>query len=221
MLSRLFPAVSASGLVTTGVEAAPGQQAAGATRYPPRDPSLPVQPLGAIAGAQPELMAMLRLHAAVESGVFNGRFGAPIAQVAGRVNVLPGSVSAEFAGSGGPFRAALETAVAFFRASDGRIFSGALGVEARHLLEPRWRYLCFVAGLLFPLGRPLRQMTVIGAAGEACPRASTAQIVRASLLATGATATRYGRRCGHVGPVGPSLALITTAQAPCMRRVRR
>lgn len=109
---------------------------------------------------------MLRLHAAVEPMLFERRFAAPIDRVAERVNVLPGSASAEFAGSGGLFRAALETALACFRASDGRIFTGALGVEERHTLEPRWRYLCFVAGLLFPLGRPLRQMTVVGAAGE-------------------------------------------------------
>jgi hypothetical protein len=127
--------------------------AAGHVRYPPRDPGLPVQAPAAIVGAQPELMAMLRLHAAVEPALFDSRFCEPVERVAAHVNVLPGSASAAFGGAGGLFRAALETAVACFRASDGRIFTGALGVEARHQLEPRWRYLCFLAGLLFPLGR--------------------------------------------------------------------
>jgi hypothetical protein len=136
-------------------------------RYPPRDPGLPVLPPPAIVGAQAQLMAMLRLHAAVEPAVFECRFAGPIERLADMVNVLPGSASMEFAGSAGLFRAALEAAVACFRGSDGRIFTGDLGVEARHLLEPRWRYLCFVAGLLFPVGRPLRQMTVVGAGSEA------------------------------------------------------
>lgn len=135
-------------------------------RYPPRDPGLPVQAPAAIVAAQPELMAMLRLHAAVEPALFDRRFAAPVDRVAAQLNVLPGSPSAAFGGAGGLFRAALETAVACFRGSDGRIFTGALGVEPRHLLEPRWRYLCFLAGLLFPLGRPLRQMTVVDGEGE-------------------------------------------------------
>ena len=139
---------------------------AGHVRYPPRDPGLPVQTPAAIVGAQPELMAMLRLHAALEPALFDSRFCAPVERVAAHVNVLPGSASAAFGGAGGLFRAALETAVACFRGSDGRIFTGALGVEARHQLEPRWRYLCFLAGLLFPLGRPLRQMTVVDGEGE-------------------------------------------------------
>jgi hypothetical protein len=165
---RLIPSArSASISVPTSDAAPPGRNIPEDIHYPPRDPGLPVQPAEVIVRTQQELLDMLRLHAALTPAQFETRFGGPIGRLAERVNVLPGSASAAFAGAGGLFRAALETAVACFRASDGRIFTGALGVEARHLLEPRWRYLCFVAGLLLPLGRPLREMLVVDAAGAA------------------------------------------------------
>jgi hypothetical protein len=131
-----------------------------AVAYPPCDPGLPVQGAQALLRDQRELMSMLRLHAALPPAVFESRFGQAVARVAGYVNVLPGSASAGFAGAGGLFRASLETAFTCFRASDGRIFTGALEVEERHRLEGRWRYLCFAAGLLFPLGGALGNMAV-------------------------------------------------------------
>ncbi len=133
--------------------------------YPPCDPGLPVQHPDTLMRDQQELLAMLRLHAALPPEIFEARFAQPLARVADYVNVLPGSASDGFAGAGGLFRAAAETAFTCFRASDGRIFTGALGVEARHRLERRWRYLCFASGLLYPLGGALGSMSVMDSQG--------------------------------------------------------
>jgi hypothetical protein len=133
--------------------------------YPPCDPGLPVQHPDTLIRDQQDLLAMLRLHAALPPEIFEARFAQPLARVADYVNVLPGSASDSFAGAGGLFRASAETAFSCFRASDGRIFTGALGVEARHRLERRWRYLCFASGLLFPLGGALAAMSVMDTHG--------------------------------------------------------
>jgi hypothetical protein len=134
--------------------------------YPPRDPGLPVQEPSTLVSDQSELLDMLRLHAAASPALFQTRFEGPIARVASYINLLPGSSTASFSGAGGLFRAAVETAFSTFRASDGRIFTGSLGVEDRHRLEARWRYVCFVAGLLYPIGGALSSMSVVDANGR-------------------------------------------------------
>lgn len=134
--------------------------------YPPRDPGLPVQDPSSLVADQTELVDMLRLHAASSPALFRTRFEDPIARVAAYINLLPGSANSSFSGAGGLFRAAVETAFSTFRASDGRIFTGSLGVEDRHRLEARWRYVCFLAGLLYPLGGALGSMSVVDANGR-------------------------------------------------------
>lgn len=134
--------------------------------YPPQDPGIPVHEPQTLFADQHELMAMLKLHAAATPEQFAARFCGPIERVAEFVNVLPGSASASFSGAGGLFRAAVETSFSAFRASDGRIFTGNLGVEDRHRLEGRWRYVCFAAGLLYPLGGALASMAVLSSDGR-------------------------------------------------------
>lgn len=134
--------------------------------YPPRDPGLPVEDVTGLFDGQAELLGMLRIHAAESATVFEQRFLGPIRRMAEYVNSLPGSSSDLFAGSGGLVRAGVETAFTCFRASDGRIFTGDLGVEERHLLEGRWRYICFCAGLVYPLGGALASMSVVDSAGR-------------------------------------------------------
>ena len=109
---------------------------------------------------------MLSLHAAETPERFEIRFLGPINRLAGLINTLPATPTASFSGAGGLFRACLETAFNAFRASDGRIFTGALGVEDRHRLEGRWRYVCFAAGLLYPVGACLSAMTVLDSRGR-------------------------------------------------------
>ncbi|MDB5860183.1 MAG: hypothetical protein JWQ76_3872 [Ramlibacter sp.] len=135
-------------------------------RYPPADPGLPLLAADAILAANEDLIARLRLHAAVSPAQLQERFLLPLRRLALSINVLPATAAGLFSGEMGLFRAALESAFYAFQASDGRIFTGAEGVERRHALEGRWRYLCFLAGLLHPLGRPLERLVVASADGR-------------------------------------------------------
>ncbi len=134
--------------------------------YPPQDPGLPTSSPDVLLADQNDLLSKLRLHAALSPALFEQRLEGPIQRVAEYVGVLPGSATAAFSGAGGLFRASLEMAFGVFRASDGRIFTGDQGVEARHRLEKRWRYVCFCAGLLYPLGGALSRMVVLDGEGR-------------------------------------------------------
>src|SRR5206468_7449065 len=91
-------------------------------------------------------------------------------RLAQQVNVLPATATSLFAGEMGLFRACMEAAYFSFQAADGRIFTAAEGVERRHALEGRWRYLCFLAALLLPLGRTLERIVVTGPEGQVWQR---------------------------------------------------
>ncbi len=144
----------------------PVRSNSGAVHYPPQDPGLTCPSAKRMVDSQAEIASKLKLHAAVTPELYAERFATPIHNLAGIVANLPGSASGVFAGEGGMFRASLEMAFNCFRASDGRIFTGSSTVEERHLLEGRWRYVCFAAGLLYPLGAPLQNMQVINAQAE-------------------------------------------------------
>jgi hypothetical protein len=139
---------------------------AAAVHYPPQDPGLTCPSAKRMVDSQSEITSKLKLHAAVAPELYSERFATPIQNLAAIVANLPGSASGVFAGEGGMFRASLEMAFNCFRASDGRIFTGASTVEERHLLEGRWRYVCFAAGLLYPLGAPLQNMQVLNAKAQ-------------------------------------------------------
>jgi len=163
-LQRISPAVPAAH--PSAVPMSRGLAQREAVVYPPRDPGLPVEDVSGLCDGQAELLGMMRIHAAESPAVFEQRFHGPIRRMAEYVNSLPGSSSDLFAGSGGLVRAGVETAFTCFRASDGRIFTGDLGVEDRHLLEGRWRYICFCAGLVYPLGGALASMSVVDPEGR-------------------------------------------------------
>ncbi len=139
-------------------------------QYPPADTGLAVLAPDAILAANEELLRRLHLHAAVSEGQFESRFRAPLRRLAEHINTLPATASGLFAGEMGLFRASLETSFYAFQSSDGRIFTGSEGVERRHALEVRWRYLCFLAGLFYPLGRSLDLMAVTAADGSVWKR---------------------------------------------------
>lgn len=141
-------------------------QAARPPAYPPVDRGLPIATAIGVLAANQELMNRLRLHAAVEPDVFALRFEGPLLSLAEQVNVLPATASSLFSGEGGLFRAALEMAFYSFQAGDGRIFTGNETVERRHALEGRWRYVCFLAGMFYPLGKTLDNIVVTSEQGQ-------------------------------------------------------
>jgi hypothetical protein len=138
--------------------------------YPPEDQGLPLQDTMHLIEGNESLISRVRLHAATDRDKFELRFLSPIRNLAELINTLPGTSSSLFAGPGGLLRASLEMGFLCFQASDGRIFTGAETVEVRHKLEPRWRYICFLAGLLHPVGVPLVRMVVSSKSGENWPK---------------------------------------------------
>lgn len=138
--------------------------------YPPDDQGLPLRKVEDLIAGNESLISRIRLHAAADESKFDVRYLTPIKNLASLINALPGSSSSLFSGEGGLLRASLEMAFLCFQASDGRIFTGAATVEVRHKLEPRWRYICFLAGLLHPIGIPLVRMVVSSKGGESWPK---------------------------------------------------
>lgn len=138
--------------------------------YPPDDPGLPIRDHDYLLAGNAPLLNRLKLHAATSEAIYDQRFIKPIQRVAQHLSALPATSTSLFSGEGGLFCASIELAFLSYQASDGRIFTGDETVERRHKLEPRWRYFCFAAALLYPLGRPLSTMIVTSAKGEAWPK---------------------------------------------------
>lgn len=138
----------------------------GAIVYPPHDPGLPLVTSEDLVEAQAALLRRLKVHAAQSPALFEQRFLGPVRRTASYIGNLPATSDGIYSGPGGAFRASVDLAFATFQASDGRIFTGGLGVEQRHLLEARWRYVCFLAGLLWPVGVTLETLSVTSADGK-------------------------------------------------------
>lgn len=141
-----------------------------ALRYPPADAGLILIEPAAVVEANDDLVRRLRTHAAMDAKAFDERFLQPLQRLASFINVLPATASGLFSGEMGLFRAALECGFFSFQSSDGRIFTGADGVERRHLLETRWRYLCFLGGLFYPIGKSLERLAVVSPEGSVWKR---------------------------------------------------
>lgn len=144
----------------------PAPEAEVARRYPPQDGGFALLDPTKILATNEDILKRLRLHAALPEDAFRGRFLGPLERLASHVNVLPASATSLFSGELGLFRASLEMGFYCFQAADGRIFTGQEGVERRHALEGRWRYLCFLAGLMYPLGRTLERVVVTAPDGR-------------------------------------------------------
>lgn len=131
-------------------------------QYPPVDGGLPLASVEELMEGQADLIARVRINAAIPHKAFEDRYIVPIQNLASYILNLPATQDREYGGPGGLFRAALDLAFLSFQAADGRIFTGMLGVEDRHKLETRWRYICFAAGLLWPVGKTIESIRVQG-----------------------------------------------------------
>lgn len=126
--------------------------------YPPVDGGLPLASVDDLLLAQAALIARIKTHAAVAESIFEARYMKPIRSLAEYILNLPASQDDAYAGPGGLFRASLELGFGAFQAAGGRIFTSHLGVEERFKLENRWGYVCFAAGLIWPLGKTLESI---------------------------------------------------------------
>lgn len=144
-------------------------QRVGAPVYPATDAGIAYVPVDDVIATQDELLKRLYHLAGVGREDFERLYMAPIRNLAEHINLLPASEIGTHRGAGGLFRLCLEIAFFSRQASEGTIFSGGAGVERRRLLEPRWRYATWLAGLTVELHRPVAQMLVVSAEGEQWP----------------------------------------------------
>lgn len=93
----------------------------------------------------------------------------PITQLGTLVHSLPASESGAYCGAGALFRLCLEMAFYCQQATAGAIFSGHEGSEGKRLLESRWQYATFLAGLMAESHRVFAGMLVTTPADETWP----------------------------------------------------
>lgn len=172
--------------------------------YPPVDRGLALRTPQELLASNHALFDRLRLHAATDAARFEERYSAPLLRLAAHVNAVPGSASGIFAGEGGLFRAAIEMAFFSFQASDGRIFTGEETVERRHALESRWRYVCFLAGMLYPIGRCLDSLVVVSEQGQVWKKHHMGITDWAASVQAERIFATWGEAASDVANVGPS-----------------
>lgn len=207
---RRFTGKSAAPATSAPAAAAAAVAAPGVLRYPPADTGIALVSATDLVSSNADLMQRLRLHAAMSTEQFSARFEAPLMRLAEHINVLPASAAGLFSGEGGLFRAGLESAFYSFQASDGRIFTGSEGVERRHALETRWRYLCFLGGMFYPLGRTLERAAVANASGAVWKRHLGGLTQWAERCGAHRIYVSWGRvdEAHELGPSNASLALL-------------
>lgn len=178
--------------------------AAGAASAPSR---LLLQPPERIVAAHPELLRRLGQLAGAGESQFRQRFAAPLQRLAAHVNALPATPTGLFRAEGGLFRAALENAVLAFEQALARRFAAE---RAPPVLEARWRYLCFLAGLLFPLGRTLTRVAVHAPDGPAWQRHLGGLTAWAASVGAACVAVRWRPADGgeEIGPDSGTIILL-------------
>lgn len=128
--------------------------------YPAADPGFPVVSVDDLLASHKRLIKRLKECASTSDDEWERKFEVPIKRLAQWVHLLPATASGVYAEPGGILRQGIETAFFSYQASAGRIFTGEMSVEMRHMAEPRWRYGCFLAGLVASIQRPLGESII-------------------------------------------------------------
>lgn len=137
--------------------------------YPPSDYGIGYDSVETVIQSQSDILRRLRLLAGTDDNTFDQLYMTVIRNLAGHINQLPASESGTHNGPGGLFRLALEIGFYSLQASEAVIFSGREGVEKRRIIEPRWRYATFLAGVCLELHRPITSMIVVTPDGAEWP----------------------------------------------------
>jgi len=174
--------------------------------YPPSDFGIAYDPVDTVIQAQADILRRLRLLAGTDDSSFDRLYMTVIRNLAEHINQLPATESGTHNGPGGLFRLALEVGFYALQSSEAAIFSGREGAEKRRIIEPRWRYATFLAGVCLELHRPITSMIVVTPDGEEWP---AFQMSLGSWLATHNTDRFFVRwQSGNtsVGSVGQGAA---------------
>lgn len=141
----------------------------GAPVYPPIDGGVALGGPQVVLATQADMIRRLRLMAGTTNEEFDRLYGSVLTSLASYLDLLPASASGTHMGAGGLFRLALEIAFYARQASEGVVFAGRDGVEKRRILEPRWQYATFLAGMCCELYRPLSRMVIVTENGKEWP----------------------------------------------------
>ncbi len=137
--------------------------------YPPSDTGVTFYPAHQVLATQADLLHRLRLATGVGDDEYQRLYGTVITNLANGVNLLPATETGTHQGAGGLFRLSLELGFYSLQASEATIFAARAGVERRRLLEPRWRYATWLAGMCCELYRPITTMIVTAPDGDQWP----------------------------------------------------
>lgn len=137
--------------------------------YPPVDHGIPRVTVEALLDTQVDLLRRLRLATGTSDQNYEQLYGDVVRRLAQTVGLLPATETETHQGAGGLFRLALEMGFYALQSSESAIFAARAGVERRRLLEPRWRYATWLAGICAELYRPVTTMVVTTAEGLQWP----------------------------------------------------
>jgi conjugal transfer pilus assembly protein TraI len=113
-----------------------------------------------------EVIDRIRLTIGLDAADFEKDVQRVIQAYARFVHLLPATASAYFDRPGGLLELGLEVGFFALQGTDAHIFSGQSSISTRRVLEPRWRYATFLAGLCCELHRPLTCLVVAAADGR-------------------------------------------------------
>lgn len=115
------------------------------------------------------LLSRIRLTSGTSNETFEKLYTPLLVGHAEFVQTLPASRAKHHFEPGGLWQHSLEVALLSLQTADSKIFSGAEPVELRHIIEPRWRFAAFCAGLLLDIGMVISHMRVLSPKGEVWP----------------------------------------------------
>jgi len=130
------------------------------TSYPPVTEGLIAYPTESILATQAQLLERIRGESRSDEE-FEQRYWPVLVEFARYVHLLPASQAHHHAGAGGLLRHSLECALYALRASKTKIYGADQFPERRRMLQERFQYACFLAGLMHDAGKPLSDVKVV------------------------------------------------------------
>ncbi len=127
--------------------------------------AFPLRKIESLLDDEKSLIARIRLNSGVSNETFEKLYVPLLTRYADFIQTLPASRAKHHFTPGGMWQYSLEVALLSLQTADSKIFSGSEPVELRHLIEPRWRFASFCAGLLLDVGIVISHMRVLSPNG--------------------------------------------------------
>lgn len=128
--------------------------------------AFPLRGIESMLDDEKSLIARIRLNSGVSNETFEKLYVPLLTRYVDFIQTLPASRAKHHFEPGGLWQYSLEVALLSLQTADSKIFSGSEPVELRHLIEPRWRFASFCAGLLLDIGVVISHMRVLSPNGK-------------------------------------------------------